>query len=351
MKPKQFVIGVIVALCAAAGIYALVKSRGAAAAPEEEGSTASVVNVQTGLLKRMTLHHYVTGYGTVEPAAATAHEPAADAPLAAPGPGVVAKVNVIEGQHVEKGDVLVELNSGTATAEYAELQAERQRQLYAQHNTSLKALQDVEAQLALLRIVAPLSGTVARLNVKPGAAVDVNMVVAEVMDLNRLVVSAGVPASEAGELKAGQEVQVQTKPPVTATLSFVSPAVDAGNGTVLTRALLPADSGLRPGQFVQLRIVTSVHTNCLAAPEESAVTDESGHSVVALIHGDQAAQTPVQTGFRENGWVEITGTDLKEGDSVATVGAYGLPEKTKIVVVNPSGGAASATNSYPSPAQ
>jgi hypothetical protein len=31
--------------------------------------------------------------------------------------------------------------------------------------------------------------------------------------------------------------------------------------------------------------------------------------------------------------VEISGTGLKAGDSVVTVGAYGLPEKTKIRVL------------------
>ncbi len=61
----------------------------------------------------------------------------------------------------------------------------------------------------------------------------------------------------------------------------------------------------------------------------------TGQSVISLVKGDEAAQTPVQTGFRENGWVEVEGTGLKEGDSVVTVGAYGLPEKTKIQVVNP----------------
>ena len=81
----------------------------------------------------------------------------------------MAKVNVIEGQQVEKGDVLVELNSGTATADNAAQEVERQKKLYAQHNTSLQNLQDAEAQLALLRVTAPLSGTVTRLNVKPGA--------------------------------------------------------------------------------------------------------------------------------------------------------------------------------------
>ncbi|HLZ55184.1 MAG TPA: efflux RND transporter periplasmic adaptor subunit [Verrucomicrobiae bacterium] len=336
MKRKPIIIGLIVVLCAGAGIYALVKSRGAtSAAGDERENTPSVVSVQTGTLKLMTLHHYIGGYGTVEAAPATVDQPAAGAQLAAPGAGVVARVDVVEGQPVQKGDVLVELNSGTATFDYAKAEADRQKKLFDQQNTSLKNLQDAEAQLAAVEVVAPLSGTVTRLNVKPGMAVEVSTVVAEVIDLSRLVVSAGIPASEAGDLKAGEEVQVLTDPPVTATVSFVSPAVDPNNGTILTRARLPADSGLRPGQFVQFKIVTAVHSHCLAAPVASVVTDESGGDVIALIKGDSAVQTPVQTGFRENGWVEIAGAGLKEGDTVVTVGAYGLPDKTKIQVVKP----------------
>jgi len=332
MNRKKIIIGLVV-VCGGLAIAALIKIKSHTATTESDEATPTIVSVQVGALKRMTLHSCVTGYGTVGPAPATAEQPAAGAPLAAPVAGVVTRVNVVEGQHVEKGDVLVELNSGAATADYAAQEVERQKKLYAQQNTSLRNLQNAEAQLALLRVSAPLSGTVTRLNVKPGEAVDVNTVVAEVMDLNRLAVSAAIPASEATAMKAGQEVQVLTVPPVTTTLSFVSPVVDTNNGTVLARAALPADSGLRPGQFVQLRVVTAVHADCLAAPGESVVTDESGHSVIALVNGDEATQMPVQTGLRENGWVEIEGTGLKEGVSVVTVGAYALPEKTKVRVL------------------
>jgi multidrug efflux pump subunit AcrA (membrane-fusion protein) len=330
MKQKKIIIGLIVILGAGLGIYAFLKSRGPASASVENETTPTIVTVQTGALKLATLHRYVAGYGTVEPAPATAEQPAAGAQLAAPSPGVVTKVDVVEGQQVTKGDVLVELNS-----QAAEQAVERQKKLYAQQNTSLKNLQDAEAQLALLRVTAPLSGTVARVNVRPGQAVDLTTVVAEVMDLSRLAVSAEIPAAEAGDLKPGNPVEVQATPPVTTELSFVSPNVAKDNGTVLVRALLPADSGLRPGQFVPLRIVTAVHTNCLAAPGESMVMDESGKSVIALVKGDAATQTPVQTGLRENGWVEVEAPELKAGDVVVTVGAYGLPEKTKVQVVKP----------------
>jgi RND family efflux transporter MFP subunit len=354
MSRKQIITGIVV-VAAGLGVVALIK-HGPEAATDEE-TTPSVVTVQVGALTNVTLHRYVEGYGMVEPAPATADQPAAGAMLAAPVAGVVAKVNVIAGQQVKKGDVLAELNSGAMTVDSAEQEVERQKQLYAQQNTSLKNLQSAEAQLASLRVVAPLSGTVTRLNVKAGESVDVNTAVAEVIDLNRLAVSAAIPAAEAKDLKIGQDVQIsgtgfqpvdgQDARSTTATLAFISPAVDAASGTVLTRATLAANSGLRPGQFVQLKIVTAVHTNCLAAPIESVVTDEDGKSVIALVKGDEAAQAPVQTDLRENGWVEISGTGLKAGDSVVTVGAYGLPEKTKIRLLSSATDETTATNSTP----
>ena len=334
MKPKSLLLGLVVLLVGGLGIYTFVKHRGSASTADngEADNPPSVVSVQTGALQRLTLHRYVTGYGTVEPAPATADAPAAGAELAATTAGVVTRVNIAEGQSVEQGDVLVELNSGTATFASAQAEVERQKQLFAQQNASLKNLQNAEAQLASLEVVAPLSGTVTKLNVKPGMAVDMTTVVAEVMDLKRLAVSAAIPANQAGELKPGAPLRVQTDPSVTGTLFFISPAVNANDGTVAVRALLPADSGLRPGQFVPLRITTAVHTNCLAAPDESVVTDINGQSVIALVNGDEATQTPVQTGFRENGWVEVAGNGLQAGDTVVTVGAYGLPAKTKIQV-------------------
>ena len=345
MNRKHIIIGIVVVLVAGLGVVALIKSRGEASESKGGETTPTIVTVQTGALKLTTLHRYVQGYGTIQPAPATAEQAAAGAQLAAPSAGVVTKVTVVEGQQVTKGDLLAELNSGTTTAENAAQQVERQKQLYAQQNTSLKTLQDAETQLALLRVTASLSGTVVRVNVKPGQAVDLTTVVAEVMDLSRLSVSAEIPAAAAVDLKSGQPVEVLTEPPLTTELSFVSPSVDKNNDTVLVRARLPVGGALRPGQFVSLRIVTAVHTNCLAAPGESVVTDESGKSVIALVKGDEAAQTPVQTGLRENGWVEVVAPELKAGDVVVTVGAYGLPEKTKISVQNSLGDETSSTNS------
>ncbi len=337
MKPKSLTIGLVILLVGGLGIYAFIKYRGSASITDsgDADNSPSVVSVQTAALQRMTLHRYAAGYGTIEPATATADEPDAGAALAATTAGVVFRVLVVEGQHVEKGDVLMELNSGTATYVSARAEMERQQKLFAQQNTSLKNLQNAEAQMAALEVVAPLSGTVTKLNIKPGMAVDLATIVAEVMDLNRLSVRAEIPVADAAGLQAGVTLQILTPSPVIAPVTFVSPSVDANNGTVLVRANLPAENGLRSGQFVPVRIITAVRTNCLVAPEASVVTDETGHSVISLVQGDEAVSVPVRTGFHEKDWVEVSGAGLQAGGLVVTVGAYGLPDKTKIQVVNP----------------
>jgi membrane fusion protein (multidrug efflux system) len=332
MNRKKIIL-LLAAVCG--GIILLGAIRVLADADDSSAADEKVVtevSIQTGKITSATLHGYVQGYGMIEPAPATTNQSAASAQLAAPSAGVVTKMNIVEGQQVTNGQVLLELNSQAAEAE-----VERQEKLYAQQNTSLKNLQEAEAQLALLQVTAPLSGTVVSVNVKPGQAVDLTTVVAEVMDLNRLAVNAEIPSAEANDLKSGESLEVLGEHPATAELSFVSPNVNKDNDTVLVRALLLKDSGLRPGQFVSLRIVTMVHTNCLAVPVESVVTDENGKSVIALVKGDEATQMPVQTGLRENGLVEIAASEIKEGDVVVTVGTYGLPEKTKIRVQNSSG--------------
>jgi len=344
MKSKHILIGVVLVLCAGLGAFAWHKWHSPATGADDSGDENTIISVQVGALKRMTLHQYVAAYGTVDAAPATATQPAAGGPLSAPTAGTVAKVNVVAGQQVNKGDVLVELNSASATSDYAKAEVDRQEKLLAQQNTSLKNAQDARAQLASLQVIAPVSGTITSLNVKPGQSVDTTTVIAEVIDLGRLAVSAKIPETQAGQLQAGQEVQVLTQPPVAASLLFVSPQINPDDGTVTAWASLPADSGLRPGQFVQFRIVTAVHTNCLAAPAASVVTDDSGNSTISLVNDDEATQTNVQTGFREDDWVELTAPDLKEGASIVTVGAYGLPQQTKIKIVNSSDDS-SATNS------
>jgi membrane fusion protein (multidrug efflux system) len=351
-------IFVILSLALAGGLAWLVwfkpgKHEGEESKPETE------VPVHVAKITRATLRGYVTAYGTVE-AEPSGERPAASARVASPVAGVVSEAKCVDGQRVEKGAVLFQLDSRTAdvavekarkAAEFTEKNVERQRKLLQVEGTSQKLLLDAEqalaaarnelaaaqTQQALLRVQSPLAGTVARVNVKPGEAVDLITVLAEVIDLDRLVVSANVPSLELVALKAGQAVEVaadKAAAPVTASLAFISPQVDAKTGAALVRATLPASSGLRPGQFVTLRIVSEEHKDRLVVPVESVAKDAEGGTVIAVVQSDKAVQTPVKTGLRDGGWVEIEAEGLQADMTVVTEGAYALPKETKVRVLN-----------------
>jgi membrane fusion protein, multidrug efflux system len=308
---------------------------------EADEQPATEVAVYAGRITRATLRSYVTAYGVVEPEPAGTR-PAASASVAPSVPGVVVAVKCVEGQRVAKGDVLFQLDSRQAdvAVEFAQKSLERQRRLIQIEGTSEKLLQEAEQQLdaarvqqALLRVQAPLAGTVARVSVKPGEAVDLTTVMAVVVDTDRLVVSASVPSVELAALELGQPAEVvsdKSIPATAASLEFISPEVDARTGTALVRAALPAGSGLRPGQFVTIRIVSAEHENRLAVPVESVVQDEEGTTVIAIIENDTAVQKPVITGLRDDGWIEVEADGLQADMMVVTQGAYGLPKETKV---------------------
>jgi membrane fusion protein, multidrug efflux system len=47
-------------------------------------------------------------------------------------------------------------------------------------------------------------------------------------------------------------------------------------------------------------------------------------------------QTAVKTGVRDGDLIEVEGQGLKEGTTIVTVGAYGLPKETKVNITNKS---------------
>ena len=86
----------------------------------------------------------------------------------------------------------------------------------------------------------------------------------------------------------------------------------------------------------------------IRAPELIAAVQWAGSMLKdpdELVRGGEATQAAVQTGVRENGWVEVAAPGLKAGDAVVTVGAYGLPATTKIRLPNSPGDETSATSS------
>jgi multidrug efflux pump subunit AcrA (membrane-fusion protein) len=295
--------------------------------PEAKGETE--VAVHLGKISLATLRHGVTAYGTVEPEPGTADKPPASARIASPVAAIVSDVNCFEGQQVEKGQTLFTLKDSRKP--------------------------DGSIEQALLKITAPLSGTVVYVNVKPGEVTDPETLtpLVEVVDLNRLIIAANVPSSQMQAVKLGQTVEIvpqrgevdtfgttETATPnpapvaLTGTVTLVEDRVDPKTDMGPVDISVSAKARLRPGQFVRVRIVTEERRDCLTVPSRSIVKNQSGEWVIYLVSGKQAIQQPVKVGFREGDMVQVHSLILQPGDKVVTTGAYGLPGKTRIRILS-----------------
>ena len=115
------------------------------------------------------------------------------------------------------------------------------------------------------------------------------------------------------------------------SVEYLGALVDPATDTVLVRVGLSAASTLRPGQFVNVRILTDERVGRLAVPTDSVLQGTNGPEI-ALVQGDVAVRTPVTTGLTERGVTQVEGNALREGMSVVVQGAYGLLPKTRIKV-------------------
>jgi membrane fusion protein, multidrug efflux system len=357
MTKRQVITGLIILAVAAAALV-LIKGLGGKGAGKEEGIAIDVA-VHVGKVVRATLHRYVTAYGTVEPEPPGDGKPAAGALISAPVGGILTEIRCTEGRPVERGAVLFRLDSrlaevAVAKAEkelaYAGQTYERQKKLLAAEGTSQKAFQEAElllqtarndlaaaqTELSLLQIKAPLAGTVVRISARLGQSVETNAVLAEVIALERLVVTAQVPSREAGLLKPGQPVDFGAGSAAAGKVTVVGKDIDPKTDTVLVRAAVPAGAGFRPGQFVTIRIVSEERRDVLAVPEMSLITDSVGGDAgsIVLVEGGKAVRRHVQSGLRESGLVEVEGEGLKEGLIIVTEEAYAVPAEAKVHIID-----------------
>ncbi len=297
---------------------------------EEEKKPEALVPVHVTKIGRATVRRYVTAFGVIEP------EPTASSRLAVSIPGVITQVHCIEGQRVESGAVLFELDgrASEVAVRFAQKTVERQRKLAETDGTSLKALQEAEqlwsaarTQQELLQVRSPISGTVSKLNVRAGEAADLSTVLAEVVDLERLVATLNVPGESIELLKVGQTVEIvrtdATHQP-TLSLFYVGRQIDPKTGSGLARARVPVGLGLSPGQFVKTRIVSEERANRLVVPLSSVARDPSGADYIALVEGDKAVLKPVHVGLRDGNQIEVEGEGIDADKTVVTEGAYGL---------------------------
>jgi len=218
-----------------------------------------------------------------------------------------------------------ELDAARATLVRAEasLQSAREevRLREAQMRQRESELEIARQRLADTAIRSPLDGIVLARRASRGEYLAAGAAVAEVVRVNPLRLRLAVPEREAISLKSGQAVSVrvsgQSGPEPQAqyhgVVARLAPSLDAQTRSLLIEADIENPGTLRPGNFVQARIVVG-QRDVLTVPQTALVTF-AGLQKVILVDAGKAVERPVTTGEVRGDAIEIV-SGLKVGESV-----------------------------------
>ncbi len=206
--------------------------------------------------------------------------------------------------------------------------------------TSAKGkLMNSEAQLSYSELRSPINGVVTDRPLYPGEMASTSAPLLTVMDISQIIAKAHIPQSDALLLHKGDAAAITMaglEKPVAGKVSLVSPALDP-NSTTVEIWVQAANTGqqLRPGMTAQIAITAQTVKDALVVPAAALINAKEDAAQVMVVDAQSQAQSrDVKVGIQSGQQAQIV-SGLKPGEMVVTVGAYGLPDKTKVKIEKP----------------
>ncbi|MCX6625261.1 MAG: efflux RND transporter periplasmic adaptor subunit [Acidobacteria bacterium] len=191
------------------------------------------------------------------------------------------------------------------------------------HLATIQALQ-AEVRMATKRfndtvVRAPFDGAVSARTASPGQYMKENTPIVTLVKTWPLRLRAEIPESATGATRTGTSLTFTTDsaPGVEfhAVIKDLNPSLDPKARSLTAEArLVENDSRLRPGGFVQVKLVTSRDAGITTVPKQ-ALYSVAGLSKVFVVRDGKILEFRVPPGLETDGWVEVPG-EIRPGDSV-----------------------------------
>jgi membrane fusion protein (multidrug efflux system) len=273
--------------------------------------------------------------------------------------GQVTNILVQEGQIVQKGRVLVELDSRDYTTNLERIEAnhklvtieyKRITELFKRNIAAASEVDRLEAQLKDLeaqlkaaklalertRITAPITGRLNEIETRIGDWMSVDKPVAQILQMGEVKVTVGIPESDVSAVTdlneadiiiealdklrvKGKKLFLSRQPSDLARLYNLELVVDNPDGRIL------------PGMFARVEIVKKRFKDALAVPLY-AVISQDDENFVYLEKNNKAEKRSVELGILE-GWMIQVKSGLNIGDKVIIVGHRQVDEGQAVQVI------------------
>lgn len=323
-KRKKIVIWVVVIVVAVVGVYYLY---GKFFSSKEEThsfslSPENIITVEGGDVIRT-----VDAFGQVRPNR--------ESFLAFASSGILEKIEVEEGQEVEKGEVLARLQNAQQKSQL--LQAENAYKI-AKVDASSSELEERGLAYEAAResyektlIKAPFAGEAAEILAYEGDSVAGSSEIIYLVNRDKIYVDVNIDEVDIKEISLGQQAEItfdaypELKLP--ALVDSISPlAAGMGGITVVevTLQLTQSDPRIMSGFSAEVEITVEEVYDVVRVPIE-AVVERGGMHFVLLVTENEPKMTMVRVGKGNDEYVEVL-SGLKENDRIAA-NAYQIFEQ------------------------
>ena len=344
-----------------------------AACSKKDPPRQPAVPVSVTTVKRASVPYVVTANGVAEPMQTVAVESQVN--------GILNRVTFAEGQPVQAGQVLFEIDPRpyVAVLDQARAQLARDQAMavsaqrdavryaalvkegyvtgsqadQAEANAASAAatvaadranVQKAALDVANTTIRAPISGRTGSLLVRQGNLVKANSTppLVVINQIQPILVRFSIAQSQFPDIqryyRGGNALQVRATPsegsgvPLLGTLAFVDNNVDSTTGTVLLKARFSNPEGtMWPGQYMSVALQLYVDPNALTLPSTAVLTGQQGTYVYTIDTAGTARQRPVQVA-RTVDTVTVIASGLTDGERVIVDGQSRLVPGSKVAI-------------------
>lgn len=271
--------------------------------------------------------------------------------------GRVEDIGFVEGQPINKGDLIITIDDSIYRAEFNQAEArlnlaranyDRAVNLEGRGAGTQRALDEASsklqedratldlarARLDCTEIHAPFSGVMGIRKVSPGDYLMAGQEIVNLEAIDPIKVAFALPEVLLSVVETGQNVVVQIDAfpgeDFIGEVYAIDPRIEASGRSVTLRALVPNPDGrLRPGLFARVGIIFERRENAIMIPERALVPIQSRQTVFVVEDGVVALRD-VTTGGHKDGRVEIT-SGLSVGETVITGGQLKLREGAAVI--------------------
>ena len=358
----------------------------AAAAKKALAAVKPSVTATVSTAAKGSIGIYLDAIGTVTPVYT--------ASILAQASGVLTAVHYSEGQFVQKGDALIDIDPRPYQAQLlqaqgalerdnnvlaqAQMDLDRYRTAWAGNGISKQVLDDQEklvlqdqgtvkndqgtvnydqVQLSYCHITAPIAGQTGLRLVDPGNVVQANAstVLVVITQMQPTTVIFTMAEDSLGQVKARMRKvktlpveamdRTQTTKIATGKLFTIDNQIDTTTGTIKLRALFDNHNGaLFPNQFVNTRLLVNTLEGVTLVPT-AAVQHNGQVAFLYVIANGTASVRNITTGVADGGMTVVEG--INPGEIVATSSFDKLQSGSKVLMSKQAPPATSAEGNTP----